>query len=1017
MVDLKINKTLRAVIIAVLVIVLFFVIRSLFPEKSFSEKYEGFDLSSLASKESETRTYAEYLDFYSSKKPANDTVSVDIFAYDEAKSYGTSINTDYHGKKVVLTEDRSSVTWYVDVQNEGFYNVSMEYIAVPSRNVEMERILYINGEVPFTGADVLSFSRLWKDGGEIKYDNQGNSIRPAQVEFYDFQTVRFKSDLGYEVDPYRFYLKKGINEITFESTNEPIAISSFEFVPFEKYDSYEQYLAKQKSKPENFNADIESIKVQGETAIARSDPSLFARYDRSSPITEPYNVKNTVLNYIGGDSWRSSGQWIEWEFDIPQDGWYNIAVQARQLFQRGYVACRSIYIDGKIPMQEMKTVGFPYSSDWKTTVLSDSNNEPVDLFLTKGKHKIRMEATLGEVGVIVNDLQDSIYRLNKMYRTILVLTGTTPDPYRDYEIHKVYPEVVDAMLLESRRLYKAVDDFVKITGQKTDKVAIAETLAVQLEQFYKLPDRITKSFANFKSNISTLGSSLLTLTETKMDVDYIEFIPVNKKVQKNQANFFQKAKHEIVSFVTSFFVDSSQLGNVYDEDDDHLIEVWIVTGRDQSTILKNMVDDSFTPTTGIKVNVKLIAMDALLNAVVAGNGPDIVISADRTKPVDYALRSANVNLRRFEDCDEVLKAFYPSAYEPYVYDNGLYALPETQTFNLLFYRKDILEQLGVEVPKTWDDLIAVLPTLQGNNLDVGIPYPNIQLPDMRAFYTMIYQNGGVIYNEKGTKTLIDSESGIAAFKAYTSLYNSYGLPTIYDFLSRFRSGEMPLGVADYTTYNTFAVSAPEIRGLWDFTYILGTERVDSNGNTYIDRTNGSDGVCTMMIKKGMDMDDLKSILGKTDYAYSKQDGTALDSSLFESVDEKTLKAVLKNEQRMSDSWEFMKWWVSTDIQLRFGREMEALLGSSARYATANVEALKQLSWSSRQLDVLQTSLKESRGLPEVPGSYFTPRHVVNATRKVINEKDDPRETLIDYTRKINEELLRKRQEFNLVIEE
>ena len=253
MVDLKINKTLRAVIIAVLVIVLFFVIRSLFPEKSFSEKYEGFDLSSLASKESETRTYAEYLDFYSSKKPANDTVSVDIFAYDEAKSYGTSINTDYHGKKVVLTEDRSSVTWYVDVQNEGFYNVSMEYIAVPSRNVEMERILYINGEVPFTGADVLSFSRLWKDGGEIKYDNQGNSIRPAQVEFYDFQTVRFKSDLGYEVDPYRFYLKKGINEITFESTNEPIAISSFEFVPFEKYDSYEQYLAKQKSKPDWIN--------------------------------------------------------------------------------------------------------------------------------------------------------------------------------------------------------------------------------------------------------------------------------------------------------------------------------------------------------------------------------------------------------------------------------------------------------------------------------------------------------------------------------------------------------------------------------------------------------------------------------------------------------------------------------------------------------------------------------------------------------------------------------------------
>ena len=1016
MVDIKINKTLRNVLIGVLLIVLLFVIGSLFPDKDFREKYEGFDLSSSTEMQSSTRTYSEYLELYSKKKEAKQTVNVDVFAYDEDKSYGVRIQDDYYGKKVVVTEDRSSITWNVDVQEEGFYNISMEYVCIPSRNVEMERILYINGEVPFSGADILSFARLWKDGGEVKFDNQGNSIRPTQIEYFDFQTVRFKSDLGYEVDPYRFYLKKGVNEITFESTNEPMGIVSFEFVPVQKYDSYEQYVAKQKSKPEDFNKEVEVIKVQGESSQSRSDPSLFARYDRSSAITEPYSVKNTVLNYIGGDSWRAPGQWIEWGFEVPETGWYNISVQARQLFQRGYVACRSVYIDGQIPMQELKSVGFPFSSDWKTTVISDKDENPINFFLTKGKHTIRLEATLGDVGRIISDLQDSIYRLNQMYRTILVLTGTYPDPFRDYEIHKVYPEVVEGMMLESRRLYKCIDDFVQVTGQKSDKIAIAETLAIQLEQFYKYPDRITKSFANFKSNISTLGSSLLSLTETKLDIDYIEVVPVNKKIAKKRSSFFKKAKHELVSFVTSFIVDSSQLGNVYEDDADHLIEVWIVTGRDQSQILKNMVDESFTPNTGIKVNVKLIDIGALLNAVVAGNGPDVVISVGRSIPVDYALRNANVNLMRFEDCDEVLQNFYPSAYEAYKYDDGLYALPETESFNLLFYRKDILEQLDVELPQTWDDLIAILPTLQGNNLDVAIPYPSIQAPDMRAFYTMIYQNDGVIYNDKGTKSLIDSEPGIAAFKKYTSFFNSYGLPTVYDFISRFRSGEMPLGITDYQTYNTLTVSAPEIRGLWDFTYILGTEKTDANGKTYIDRTNGVDGVATMMIKKGMDMEDLKSILGTTDYAYSSQDGTKLDASLFESVDEKTLKAVLKNEERMSDSWEFMKWWVSTDIQLRFGREMEALLGSSARYATANVEALKQLSWNSKQLEILEDSLEQSRGLPEVPGSYFTPRHVVNGARKVINEKDDPRETLIDYTRKINEELLRKRQEFNLPVE-
>ena len=97
--------------------------------------------------------------------------------------------------------------------------------------------------------------------------------------------------------------------------------------------------------------------------------------------------------------------------------------------------------------------------------------------------------------------------------------------------------------------------------------------------------------------------------------------------------------------------------------------------------------------------------------------------------------------------------------------------------------------------------------------------------------------------------------------------------------------------------------------------------------------------------------------------------------------------------------------------------MEAVLGSSARYATANVEALKQLSWKTAQIEVLEKSLDETIGVPEVPGSYYTPRHVVNGTRKVINEKDDARETLIDYARKINEELKRKRQEFNLPVED
>lgn len=984
MAKIKINKTLRTIIIALAAIIIVFAITSLLPDKTFKEKYEGFDLSTNVGAASYNKTYEEYLQEHKNADIPDARVDIDVLDYDVAKSSGVSLKADYYGKDIALTDDNSSVSWSFNVEQEGFYNIEINYICIPSRNVNMERILYINGEVPFSGAESLSFFRMWKDGGPIKEDNRGNSIRPTQIEYFDYQCVRFKNDMGYDVDPYKFYFEKGENSITLESTNEPMGIAGISLVPVKKYDTYEQYLARQKNKPEDDKGTGVCEIVQGENSKVRSDPSLFARYDRASATTVPHSVSKTVLNYSGGESWRSPGQWIEWDVEVPEDGWYTLSIKARQLYQRGYVAYRSVYIDGEIPIEELKSVGFSYSSDWNLRTLSDEKNVPYKFYLTKGTHSVRLEVTLGELGSIVNSLQDSIYRLNVIYRTILVLTGFNPDQYRDYGIDKVYPKEVEAMLQESRRLYYYVDEFVKITGEKSDKIAPAETLAIQLEQFNKHPDRITKGFINFKDNITGLGSAMLSISESKLDVDYIMIQSANDKIRKDKSNFFKNAGHEISSFVTSFFVDSSSLGNVYDKNSDHLIEVWIVTGRDQSQILKNMVDDSFTPETGINVNVKLININSLLPAVTAGNGPDVVVSAYSRAPVDYALRNAVVDLKQFSDCDEVLKNFMPSAYESYRYDGGVFALPEQETFNLLFYRKDILDQLGLEVPKTWNELIEILPTLQGNNLSVGIPYPTLITAetDILNLYSMIYQRGGSVYNSSGTKSVIDSEEGIAAFKLYTSFYSSYGLPVIFDFVSRFRTGEMPLGIQNYTAYNTLSVSAPEIRGLWDFTYIPGTLREDGT----IDRSNIASTVCTMMIKKDP---------GEDASAAAKE----------------------KNASRMNDAWEFMKWWSSTDTQVRYGREQEALLGSSGRYATANVEALKQLSWKTKQIDILTTSLNETIGLPEIPGSYYTARFVVNGVRHVFNEKDDPRETLIDYTRKVNEEITRKRQEFNLPVEE
>lgn len=447
-------------------------------------------------------------------------------------------------------------------------------------------------------------------------------------------------------------------------------------------------------------------------------------------------------------------------------------------------------------------------------------------------------------------------------------------------------------------------------------------------------------------------------------------------MEKDKANTFHKIWHEIKSFAASFIVDYDAVGDVYNEKDENVVKVWVLTGRDQGTIIKSMVDDTFTPETGVMVNVEIVGADALLSAVVAGRGPNVVLSVGADQPVNYALRNAVEDLNQFDELGEVLNAYTGSSYEQYRLEDSIYAIPETQTFNVMFYRKDILEELELEVPQTWQDLIEMLPTIQGNNMSVGIPTAAGNTgtsADLSMYFSLLFQYGGDLYNEAGTETVIDSEAGVEAFSDYTKYFTDYGIPTTYDFVSRFRSGEMPIGIANYATYNTLVVSAPEIRGLWDFTLIPGTRKTDGEGKEYIDRSDYTSGTATMMIKT-------------------------------------------EDEATRNGSWEFMKWWASADTQVRFGREIEALLGSSARYATANVDAFSQLAWSADDIEVLMEQWNSTVGIREIPGGYYTSRHITNAIRKVINDSDDPRETVLDYSITINEEITKKRNEFGLPVQ-
>ncbi|MDQ8734551.1 extracellular solute-binding protein [Paenibacillus sp. LHD-38] len=912
-------------------------------------------------------SYEHYLQQYEDEERPNEEIVIRGADFTSANEMNPEIGGELGGISgdFVKTAESGSIGWELEVPTPGLYHIAINYFPIEGKSSAIERELLIDGELPFTSARNLIFNRVWKnESDQIMQDNRGNELRPRQVESPMWQETLLRDTEGYFEEPYLFYFTAGKHTLTLVSSREPMAIDYIKLYRYDGPDAYEEVKADYASKGYNETSG-HLIKVQGENAAYKSSPTLYPIPDRSSPSTEPYDVSKIRMNTIGGNNWRVPGQWIGWEIEAPEDGLYRIAIKNRQELLRGIYSTRSLWIDGKIPFQEMTQIPFYYDSDWQMNVLG-SEEEPYLFYLTKGKHELKLEISLGAIAPLIRQVEASLLEINAMYRKILMITGNVPDPYRDYQLDKQIPDMVEVFQKQSDILYAVSEELVRLTGEKSDKTAVLNKTAYQLADLAKKPESVQKRLAQFKINVGSVGAWILQVREQPLEIDYLVLASSDVKLPKANASFGKKTVHEVSSFFHSFIEDYDTIGNT--ADDKQSITVWVGTGRDQAQVLKAMIDDTFTPLTGIGVNLKLVNQDVLLRASLAGEGPDVAMQVGNDVPVNFGMRNAAEDLTKFPDYEAVVKQFRDSATVPYKFENQVFGLPEQQIFNMLFYRKDILEELNLDPPQTWEDVYAMIPVLQKNHMDFALPIAQATgvpvLEANRAYAMLLYQMNGSFYLKNGAKSGLDTETGLGAFKKWTDFYTSYKLPLIFDFPMRFRTGEMPVGIQDYTFYNYLTVSAPEIKGLWEFVPVPGMVQPDGT----IRRDVASSGTAAIMLKQAKDKD---------------------------------------------AAWEFMKWWVSKDAQVRFGREMEGLMGAAARYPTANIEALKELPWPARDYLNLEEQWQWVQGVPEVPGGYFTGRHLDNALREVINNGTNTADALYDYVQEIDYEIAEKRNEFNL----
>ncbi len=916
----------------------------------------------------DTKSYRDYLADHSDAGYPAGEIRIVGGDYKTADA-GFSRQDNYEGfaGSVALTAEEGEIVWEFDVSEAGLYQVKLDYYPTEGKGNTIEREIRINGELPFDGAQSLEFTRVWKNETEVRMDARGNDIRPTQVEERIWRSAWCEDSSGYESDAYYFYFNKGTNTISLTSIKEPMAVGAITLSKQPEIPSYADYYAAAAAKGAKDVALAAAVKIQGEDAVYKSDSTLYPVNDRTSPLTEPYHPSKIRMNSIGGNNWNQTGQWITWEVSVPEDGFYEIAAKYKQSIKQGVTVVRSLSIDGELPFQEAAELRFYYDNNWDVTTFG-SDEESYRFYLTAGTHTLTLEVALGEeMAQILNEADNSIFELNRAYRQLLMVIGSSPDSLRDYQLDIKTPEAL-AILKEQHQIIENLSARVKAyaKGSSGSESVALDNLIIQLGNMSKKPSTIAKQWSAFKDNIISLGSWTLSMKEQPLQIDYLLLQQADAKLPKAKAGFWQKVLHEWRAFIASFTEDYESIGNVYGSG---TVEVWMLadasaaasasgSGRDQATVLKNLVDNYFVEAKGIPVNVKLVNRDILLSATLAGQGPDVALGVGSKEPVNYALRKAAADLTQFDDFDEVSSRFFDNALDMFRLNDGVYALPQTSSFPMLFYRADILKELGLTVPRTWDQFYECLAVIQKNNMNIGIS------PDYSSYGMCLYQHGGSYYSPDGKASGLDTEEAVQAFTQWTSNYVDYRMPVTYDFANRFRTGEMPLAIADYTQYSYLSVFAPEIKGLWGFTLVPGYE--DESGNV-----------------------DHSVLAGQS------------------------AVIILDTSKRKEGAWEFLKWWMSEETQTSYGIEVENILGVAGRVATANTAALENLPWTSRDLKQLKAQMEWVKVVPEIPGGYFTERHVKNAFYAVYNTKEDPRETLEDYVKTINNEITNKRIEFGL----
>ena len=854
----------------------------------------------------------------------------------------------------------------------GLYHLGMMYRIATSFDDEPYIEIKINGEIPFNEASELPLDVMWelevRDEAK-RYNSYGNEMLPYSKSIDKAYKYYFDDVNARYVEPFYFLLNEGINYITIKPFDYELELEKFYIKGQENLVDYNTYASS------HANAKVVGgiNTIQAESFKYKNDVEIKASYYKDPGMT-PAAYKNTVLNMVDGSSSSRGGTSYTYEVEITEGGLYSIAFKYLQNSLKGLNAMKNIYIDGKIPFNEMVGYAFPETQKWRNLTLSDANGNPYMFYLETGLHTITLETSLSRYNPYIQELYSVMDGINSLGLLVASITGSSSNAYNDWNIVKYIPDLVKILQSFAERV-DAVYDAINAMNPESREASEIQTLHNASKLLRKLcarPNRIHLKLNQLNSGSGSayqlIGNAIGTLLSEPMSIDCMYLYDGAAKLPKAKSNIFAKAWFSIKSFVYSFFDKRYKVsGNANDD----VLEVWIAQSTLYLDILQNMVDDEYTAATGQKVKISILpsSQKIVLNNATKTN-PDLVLSIDSWEPYSYALRGILYDLKQFDDFEEVTSNIYANCFTPVICKDGVYAIPETQGMYIMFYRKDILDYLDLDVPSTWDEVLKMLPILQSYQMNFYHPLgSDSTYKNFGATTQFIYLFGGEVFSESGVTTTVDTEEVISAITYMTDLFNVYNMPLqVSNFFEHFRSGTLPIGVGTIDMYLQLKYASPELTGQWGISPIPG---FDTDNDGEVERWATAYGKCSIMFK---------------------------------------------NSKMKDEAWEFLKWWHSTDTQVEYLQNIQMRLGEKYLIIPANVDALKRSPWDREIKEQISIAAKWSRIPAVLPGSYVVERELSNIWNKVVIDRMDVRVAVSESVDKMNRELYRKYKEFGLVEE-